>query len=158
MINMTELKSSFEKLGFKNVTSYINSGNLAFDSRSSESALGLRIEKSIKNDFGIDIQVMLRKQSTIADILANNPFDGEFESHKQMHVLFMKDEMPKERQKLLIEQNKPTEKFEVRGREIYALIKLGVADSLLGKGFIEKKLKVPITARNWRTVQKLAEL
>jgi uncharacterized protein (DUF1697 family) len=70
----------------------------------------------------------------------------------------MKDEMPKDKQKLLHEQNRSTEKFEVRGREIYALLKLGVADSLLGKGFIEKKLKVPITARNWRTVQKLVEL
>lgn len=158
MIKMTELKSSFEKLGLENVVTYINSGNIAFDSRESESKLLSQIEKTIEKDFGINIQVMVREQSMIAELIANNPFSGEFESHKEMHVLFMKDEMPKDKQKLLLEQNRSTEKFEVRGREIYALLKLGVADSLLGKGFIEKKLKVPITARNWRTVQKLAEL
>jgi uncharacterized protein (DUF1697 family) len=70
----------------------------------------------------------------------------------------MKDEMPKEKEELLIEKQTENERFEVRGREIYCHLRLGVADSLLGKGFIEKKLKVPITARNWRTVQKLAEL
>jgi uncharacterized protein (DUF1697 family) len=158
MIKMTELKSSFEKLGFKNVVSYINSGNLAFDSAMGEAKLVTAIEKVIEKDFGINIKVMVRNQDAIADVLRNNPFEGEFESHKEMHVLFMTDEMPVDKQKFLIEQNKSTEKFNVRGREIYALLKLGVAGSLLGKGFIEKKLKVPVTARNWRTVQKLIEL
>ena len=66
--------------------------------------------------------------------------------------------MPKEKEQQLLEKQTEDERFAVRGREIYCHLRLGVADSLLGKGFIERKLKVPVTARNWRTVQKLAEL
>lgn len=160
MIKMVELKASFEELGFRRVASYINSGNLAFDHADAggDSAIVTKIEQTITKNFDLDIQVMVRKQTAIKDVLANNPFDGEFESHKEMHVLFMKDKMPKEKHEQLLEYNKPNEKFAVRGREIYALLKLGVADSLLGKGLIEKKLKVPITGRNWRTVGKIADL
>jgi uncharacterized protein (DUF1697 family) len=168
MIKMTELKAAFEKIGLENVVTYINSGNLAFDSPlqrparskgiSVESTVVSKIESTIEKEFAKLIPVMVREQAAITDILANNPFKGQFESHKEMHVLFMKDEMPAEKQKQLLDQQTPDERFAVIGREIYCHLKLGVADSLLGKGFIDKKLKVSVTARNWRTVQKLAEL
>jgi len=116
------------------------------------------LEQAIEKYFKLPIQVMVRPQAAIEKILKNNPFDGEFESHKEMHVLFMKDKMPKEKEELLLEKQTPDERFAVHGREIYCLLRLGVADSLLGKGFIEKKLKVPITARNWRTIQTLVTL
>src|SRR5687768_7175448 len=161
MIRMSELRASFELLGLQNVVSYINSGNLAFDLKNlsgGDRAVAEKIEKAIKKDFDLNIQVMVREQASIADVLVNNPFNGKFESHKDMHVLFMKEEMPKDKQKELLEKNNENEKFAIRGREIYAHLSRGVADSLLGKGFIEKRLKVPITARNWRTVEKLVDL
>ena len=171
---MSELKWVFEELGFENVKTYINSGNVAFDAdqsrsrvRSPHGSKGLsklegtlthQIEQAIQDHFKLPIHVMVREQNAIEQLLRNNPFDGEFESHKEMHVLFMKDKMPKEKELQLLEKQTNDERFVVRGREIYCHLKLGVAESLLGKGFIEKKLKVPITARNWRTVQKLAIL
>ena len=160
MIKMAELKSSFEKLGFKNVVSYINSGNIAFDAtKSSEEKICSKIEKTIEKDFGKSIPVMIREQSSIQTILDNNPFHGSYETHKQMHVLFMKEKMPKEKWELLKAAETDLEKFAIHDREIYALLKAGVADSLiLGKGFLDKKLKVSFTGRNWRTVEKLAEL
>jgi len=167
MIKMEELRRTFEALQFENVVSYINSGNLAFDvssphvgkdSSPNEAKLIAKIESAVQNDFGKSIPVMIRDQPDIARILKNNPFDGKFESHKEMHVLFMKDEMPKVKQNQLLDQQTDNERFAVKGREIYCNLKLGVADSLLGKGFIDKKLKTPITGRNWQTVQKLAEL
>lgn len=169
MIKMEELRRTFEALKFENVVSYINSGNLAFDEKgrnptgrkganSVESRLINTIEQAIQDDFSKSIPVMIREQSDIERILNNNPFDGEFESHKEMHVLFMKDEMPQDKQEMLLAQQTADERFTIIGREIYCHLKLGVADSLLGKGFIDKKLKVSVTGRNWRTVQKLAEL
>src|SRR5688572_12389954 len=107
MIKMAELKTVFEKCGFKNVTTYINSGNLAFDvakkpavqkpARSKaesgstvESALISKLETAIEKEFGKQIPVMVREQAAITDIIAKNPFEGQFETHKEMHVLFMK--------------------------------------------------------------------
>src|SRR5688572_16722848 len=104
-ISMTELKLSFETLGFKNVVSYINSGNLAFDAaKTSEQKLILKLEKAIKDDFGMNVQVMVRERSAIEVVVAKDPFKGKYESHKEMHVLFMKEEMPDDKKKFLLEQ------------------------------------------------------
>lgn len=160
MIKMTELKAAFEGCGFENVVTYINSGNLAFDvaDDAEEGHLVSLIGQLIETNFGKQIPVMIREQAWIDQILANNPFEGEFESHKEMHVLFLREEMPAEKIDQLMAAAMPPERFAVTGREIYCHLPLGVADSLLGKGFIEKKLKVAVTGRNWRTVQKLAVL
>ena len=159
MIKMADLKAEFEKLGFKNVVSYINSGNLAFDcAKTGESKLIGKIETAVEKLCGRSVAVMIREQKDIERILSNNPFDGEYGSHKEMHVLFLKDEMPAEKRDLLTVSALPGERYAVKGREIYCHLPSGVADSLMTKGFFEKAPKVPTTARNWRTVEKLAEL
>lgn len=175
MVKMADLKAAFEECGFENVATYINSGNLAFDTEGAgrarvrgphvsngspgvESTIGVLIEQAIETTFNKQIPVMVREQTSISQILANNPFEGEFESHKEMHVLFLCEEMPAEMIERLLAAAPTGERFAVMGREIYCHLPLGVAASLLGKSFIEKKLRVAVTARNWRTVQKLAEL
>ena len=159
MIKMEELRKTFEALRFENVKTYINSGNIAFDTaESNEAGLVSKVESAIKSDFGRPFQVMIRQQKEIRKILDSNPFKGEFQSHKEMHVLFLKEKMPSEKQDQLLAAATSPERFAVIGREIYCHLPAGVAESLLGKGFIEKKLKVAVTARNWRTVEKLGEL
>ena|SRR5687768_955471 len=159
MIKMSDLKSAFEELGFKNVVTYINSGNLAFDTpKITETKLASKIEKAVENMAGKHVQVMVRDQASINDVLANNPFEGEYETHKQMHVLFLQDEIPRAKHEEVLGWQTESELIAIRGREIYALLLGGVAESLIGRGLLERKLKMPMTARNWRTVQKLAEL
>jgi uncharacterized protein (DUF1697 family) len=159
MIKMEELRKTFEALGFDNVVSYINSGNIAFDSRKvSEAKLVDKIEKAIEKDFGRPVSVMVREQKEIDVILKNNPFEGEYESHKEMHVLFLKAPVPNDRSTQIMEAAFEGERYSINGREIYCHLPSGVADSLLTKGFIDKKLKLVFTGRNWRTVQKLAEM
>jgi len=159
MLKMAELKATFESVGFTSIVTYINSGNLAFDTRrTSEAALVEKVEKGIEARFGKHVPVMVREQDEIKRILANNPYEGDYESHKEMHVLFLKEEIPREKTDQLLAAAPERERFSVKGREIYCHLPMGVADSLLGKSFIEKKLKVAVTARNWRTVERLAEL
>jgi uncharacterized protein (DUF1697 family) len=159
MMKMDALKAGFEGLGFENVRSYINSGNIAFDTRkTSEKKLADKIEAAVEARFGRAVAVVVREQKDIGRILDNNPFAGEYESHKEMHVLFLKESMPAEKAKLLTEAALEGERYEVRDTEIYAHLRTGVADSLLTKGFLDKKLKIVFTGRNWRTVEKLAEL
>lgn len=167
MIKMEELRALFEGLGFEKVVSYINSGNLAFDVRSphvskgssqtAEARLGAKIEAVVEKHVGKNVQVMVREQKDIERVLANNPFEGQYGSHKEMHVLFLKSELSKESVKWLSETAPTGERFAAEGREIYCHLPMGVADSYLGRGQFEK-LKVSVTARNWRTVEKLAVL
>jgi uncharacterized protein (DUF1697 family) len=156
---MEDLRKAFEGLGFENVKTYINSGNVAFDTKkTSEARLVDSIETAVEKMIGRQVAVMVREQKDIERILKNNPFDGQYESHKHMHVLFLKEKMPKEKEELLQAAALPGEKYVVLDREIYNLLPLGVAGSLLTKGFFEKKPRVSYTGRNWRTVEKLKDL
>src|SRR5512139_382557 len=115
MINMGELRAMFEALGFERVTSYINSGNLAFDSVSSprvssphvskgsahETSIVPLIEAAINKTFGKPVRVMIRTQSDIERILAGNPYEGEYASHKEMHVLFLHEELSADKAAML---------------------------------------------------------
>lgn len=159
MIKMEELRTIFEALGFKNVVSYINSGNLAFDTqRASDARLAAKIEAAVEKHVGKPVRVMVREQKDIQRVLANNTFEGQYGSHKEMHVLFLRSELGKEQLSWLAKTAPTGERFLSVGREIYCHLPMGVADSYLGRGQFEKKLEVSVTARNWRTVQKLAEL
>ena len=159
MIKMGPLRELLSGMGFDNVASYVNSGNLAFDTRKTDDdKLAERIHNEIEQKLGFDVSVMVRSVDEINNVIANNPYDGQFDSHKDLHVFFLKERMSAEQEKMLLEKNSDVEKISVKGREIYYLLKISIIDSVLGKGFIDKKLKVPATARNWRTVTKLAEL
>lgn len=112
----------------------------------------------IDKDFGKQLPVMVREQKEIPKIIAANPYAGEFESHKEMHVLFLREDIPKDKMQQLLDAAPDGERYYAIGRELYCHLPNGVIDSLLGRSFVEKKLKLAVTGRNWRTVEKLAEL
>lgn len=161
LMKMEDLRSVFESLGFENVKSYINSGNLAFDCAGPRvskgdtytSTLECLIEDAVESKFGRRVDIMVRPQAEIERILKNNPFEGKYESHKHMHVLFLKEPMPKDKEELLYASAFPGELYDVRNREIYNLLPNGVAGSLLTKGFFEKSPASPTpvaTGEPWR--------
>jgi uncharacterized protein (DUF1697 family) len=157
-IKMETLRETFAALQFENVQTYINSGNVIFETaETNDKKLAEQIENAIEKEFSLNIKVMVRTIDEIREIINNNPFDGQFENDKDLHVLFLDEEMPEEKRELLISNNSENEKFVVRGGEIFCHLKNGFASSLLGKDYIGKKLKVSATARNWRTVNKVLE-
>lgn len=158
-IKMETLREVCAALGLENVKTYINSGNVLFETaRADDKKLAAKIERAIEAEFSLKIKVMVRAASEIEKIIENNPFEGQFEREKDLHVLFLDEELPAEKRELLLANNNENEKFAVRGREIFCLLRVGVADSLLGKDYVGKKLKTPATARNWRTVNKILAL
>lgn len=159
MIKMETLRATLASLGFENVASYINSGNLAFDTaKTDDGKLAQKIHDAIEAEFGFDISVMVRSIAEIEEVVAWNPFDGQFENDKDVHVFFLKDELTGEQHALMLGQATENEMYAVIDRHVISMLKISIFDSSVGKGFIDKKLKVAATARNWRTVKKLAEL
>lgn len=165
MVSMQELRRTFEALGFSRVATYINSGNLAFDCvmqngecGTDEDHLTSIIEGGVDRDLGKRIPVIIREQWQIGKVIERNPFAGEISDHKHMHVLFLRNELQPEKQRQVLELSTADERFAIRGREIYCHLKHGAAASVLGKSVIDKKLKILYTARNWRTVERLASL
>ena len=158
-IQMERLRQICGGLGFENVKTYINSGNMIFETaKTDDKKLAARIEKAIATEFGLNIKTMVRTLAEIEEIVKNNPFDGQFENDKDLHVFFLDEELPEEKRELLLSNNNENEMFAVLRREIYCLLRVSVLDSLMGKDYIGKKLKVSATARNWRTVNKILEI
>ena len=157
-IKMETLREMCAALGYKNVETYINSGNVIFETaQTGDEKLAAEIERAIQSKFSLEIKVMTRTIDEIEDIIENNPFDGQFENEKALHVLFLNEELPADKRELLLSNNSENEKFAVRNREIFCFLRGGFSGSLLGKDFIGKKLRVSATARNWRTVNKILE-
>ena len=158
IIKMEELRKVFSSLGFANVKTYIQSGNVVFETdETGERELTATIEKAVEINF-FKTPVMIRSINEIKEAVANNPFaDEEFED-KLFHLVFLAEKLSDEKAEMLLSNNRESEKFAVRNREVYCLLQNGVTDSLLGKKYIDNKLKVAATARNWRTVNKILEL
>ena len=159
MIKMETLRKALEGLGYGNVKSYVNSGNLVFDTRKTDDGkLAKAIRAAIQKEFGFDISVMVRSMDEIGKIVADNPYDGQFDNHKYFYVFFLDRELSKEEKKLLTEQANENEMITIDGRTIYYLLRISILDSALGKGFLDRKLKIPATGRNWRTITTVAAM
>ncbi|MBA2334194.1 MAG: DUF1697 domain-containing protein [Blastocatellia bacterium] len=159
MIKMVTLRAAFAALGFENVKTYINSGNIVFETaKTADAKLAKKIHDAIERDFGFDISVMIRSMREIAEIVKNNPFEGQFNNDKDLHALFLNEPLTAKQAEMLMAQGTDAERFYIANRHILCLLTISVLDSIVGKGFIDRKLKVATTARNWRTVKKIAEL
>lgn len=157
-VKMETLREVCAMIGFENVKTYINSGNIIFETKKTDDKkLAEKLGEAIEKEFGLKIKVIVRTTKEIEEIVKNNPFEGQFENDKDLHVFFLDEEMPTEKAELLLSNTNENEQYFVRGQQIFCLLKIGVSDSLMGKDYIAKKLKVASTARNWRTVNKVLE-
>jgi uncharacterized protein (DUF1697 family) len=156
-IKMEDLTELYASLGFKNVRSYIQSGNIIFDSPD-PNALNLihQIEEKIGNAFGFDVVVLIRIRNEIEKLVKNNPF-AEKDKNK-LYVTFLSDTPAKSTLSELSKVKSKPEDFLITGREIYLFCPNGYGRSKVTNNFFEKKLKLPATTRNWKTVNKLLEL
>ncbi|MEK4999025.1 MULTISPECIES: DUF1697 domain-containing protein [unclassified Paenibacillus] len=160
IIKMLDLKAMFQALGFANVRTYIQSGNVVFESdEGSVSLLSGVIERQIHEVFGFEVSVIIRTLAEMENVIANDPFQlSEPEEFKRWYVTFLSAEPSVEAlDKLRTYENGP-DKVRFDGREMYILYEVSVSQSSLFKVPFDKILGMPITARNWNTVNKLVAI
>lgn len=152
IVKMERLRALFEELGFSKVETFINSGNVIFESSSkSEEALRKKIEKQLEQALGYEVETFLRADAELAKIAAES---GNAE--KGMFVVFLTETPLASLQEKLL--NTPTEvdRFAFRGREIYWNCSVNFSDSKFSGARLEKMLGVRATVRGANTVRKLA--
>jgi uncharacterized protein (DUF1697 family) len=155
-IKMAELKALFERLGFSRVQTYINSGNVLFESQENEETLLSQIENEIENTFRLSIRVVLRTYNQLVGIIASCQYREDVAPDgKNVNIGFM-NEVPTQEAIDRVSIYKDIDDFQVIGREIHLLFHQSVADSKLAKNL--QKLSGTVTIRNWNTVNKLALL
>ena len=159
-IKMAELKSQYEKLGFTNVKSYIQSGNILFSppKNSSKASLKKAIEETILQHYGFDVDVQIKTQDDWKAIVENCPFPITEETKTKLHLSFLSKAPSKNKIELLYEQVKVPEKLVIDKDIIYLYCPNGYGRSKLTNTVIESKLGVKATTRNWQTIEALQNL
>ncbi len=156
-VPMAELREVLTTSELENVQTYIQSGNVIFQS-SEENKVKLEaiINKAINAHFGFDVPVLVRSKEEIKAILDDCPFPEE---KKVVSYFIMLSETPKK--DLIDETSKqilPNEEFVITNNCVYIFYALGAGKAKLGINWFEKKLKVKATARNYRTMAKLIDM
>ncbi|MGH2574654.1 MAG: DUF1697 domain-containing protein [Ignavibacteria bacterium] len=160
LIKMEDLKKIFLSMGFKNVQTYIQSGNVVFDTSGlNHDVLHKRIEKELNKSLGYGVVTILRTITEIERIINNNPFKKEKIEGETKFYVTMLAEKPTSKQKKELESFKDNvDKFKIINREVYILCYKGYGKSVFSNNFIEKKLGMPATSRNWNTINKILKV
>jgi uncharacterized protein (DUF1697 family) len=140
-IKMVDLKDIFESLSYKNVKTYIQSGNVIFDYDCTDTIIiASQIEKRINEVFGFEVKIIIRTDNELRDIFNNNPFvkQSNIEIDK-LYVTLMLD-MPEPSTVLSLDIKKDeNDKFTIISREIYLCCPNGYGRTKLNNAMFEKK-------------------
>jgi uncharacterized protein (DUF1697 family) len=157
-IAMADLRTLFEALGAEDVTTYVQSGNVVFRTRTARAQLAGQIEQRIARELGLEIRVLLRTSAELAKLAAGNPFAKAQSDPLKLHVTFLADKPAASRVRALDTTAFEPDTFRITGRDVYLHTPNGYGRSKLSNAYFEKQLGVAATTRNWKTVTKLAEL
>ena len=158
-ITMTDLKKLFEVSGFTNVQTYIQSGNVIFESQNSNTkAIKNQIEKKVKEKYKFDVEVFITSNNELKNILRKNPFIKKKKDAERFYVTFLSEKPDSVNISKLNETNYLPEEYIIDGNVIYLYFPNGYGKAKLNNNLFENKLKVPATTRNWKTVNMLFEL
>lgn len=157
---MEDLRKMLDGIGYKNIQTYIQSGNVIFQSKESDREI---IQQSIKNGieekFGFDVPVIVKDLDGLKKTIKQNPFiKDKSKDVSYLHITFL-SEVPdgKNANKLKELDFKPVE-FHISEDAVYLYCPESYSSSKLTNGFIESRLKVTATTRNLKTAFKLIEI
>ncbi|MGZ4904829.1 MAG: DUF1697 domain-containing protein [Halobacteriota archaeon] len=156
-VHMADLKRAVEEMGFGNVSTYLQSGNVIFNCRHAQTAkLAMHIQEKLSETFGFTINVIIRTQEEIEKIIETNPLvDSADVARDKLYVTFLADEPDKTAASKLDLTPGTDEKFAIVGSEVYLYCPNGYARTKLNNAAFEKKLRTVATTRNWKTINKL---
>ena len=156
-VPMAQLREVLTQAGFGHVRTYIQSGNALVDTDLSVKEVQTHMHDLIKQHIGADLTVIARTASQLKKILDENPFKSGHDMSRVFFVLFEKSPAAKKVKELLANDYSP-EKLVITKNAAYMYIPGDYGRGILSGGFLEKKLEVPATMRNFNTTSKLIEM
>lgn len=157
ILKMDALREMYENLGFSSVSTYVQSGNVIFKtSETDPQILATQISTQIKTTVGFDVPVLVLTLDQLAKTIQENRFLNETEKDPAFfHITFLAEKPTEINLQIFTEKKSPTEAFHYVDTRFYLYCPLGYGQTKLTNNFIESKLKVAATTRNWRTLNEL---
>jgi uncharacterized protein (DUF1697 family) len=159
-VKMEQLRKVISDAGFFNVKTYIQSGNLLFDTDETEPVkLQVLIENLIETSFGFRTDVILRRLADI-EVIVNSPFFSQLKSEdeKKYYITFLKTAYPTSIDLPLFSKNKDVEIYRYDGMEMFSVCTSHKGVFGFPNAIIEKITGTPATTRNPLTLKKILEL
>jgi uncharacterized protein (DUF1697 family) len=156
-VAMPELRALLADAGFEDVATYIQSGNIVLRSEKSAARLRTELEQLIEDRFGFAVPVILRSRKQLDSVIAANPFPDPADP-RLLHVVFLDKAPAAEAIKKLSESATGSDEVKSVGKQLYLSTPDGFGRSQLAAALAKDPAGITGTARNWRTVLKLAEM
>lgn len=158
-VPMAGLRALAEELGWRDVATYIQSGNLVFTAAGKAPALEVRLEQALAKHFGFEVPTLVRSAREWEALVAANPLPEQAEADPAHLLLGLAKAKPrKEALAELRARAQGKERVELVGGALWLHYADGVARSKLSPAVLDRCVGSPVTARNWRTVLELANL
>ena len=156
VVKMDTLRKLFEEIGLSHVETFIQSGNVIFDSSARKAAtLESKIERQLEQALGYEVITFVRTLPELADVAQLDPFQGaDTVPEATLYVAFLKEVPDKEARRKLLSLQTEYDDFHVHQREAYWLRRQREG-SVFSGAFLEKALSAPATMRNLTTVRKI---
>jgi uncharacterized protein (DUF1697 family) len=154
IIKMADLKKMFEAAGLENVQTYIQSGNVIFESDEDADNFTKQIERQLENAAKYKIHIFVRTVREVQAIAEKAPFTAK--EGEMAYVTFLDKKPDKKSQQELLSFQSEADDFAFKGRELYNL-RRDREKSIFTGNFVEKILKMPATTRNLTTITKIVE-
>jgi uncharacterized protein (DUF1697 family) len=154
---MADLRELLEGLGYDDVRTHLQSGNVVLRATGSAGALKKKVEAALATRFGFDVDVVVRTKAQLDKVIAASPFDGRANDNARYLVVFLEKAPPAAWRRSIDAGDYGPDEVAVHGKEIYLWLPKGVQNSKLARAATGKGVGAA-TARNWNVVTKLAEL
>jgi len=157
-VKMDALRNAFEELGLADVSTFIASGNVRFETKArSLAALEGKIESHLQSVFGFEIDTFIRTEAELAAIATHEAFDAKLLAGAKTHVVgFMRSPPDDSAQRALAAFEGDADRFVLHGRELHWASGFKQSESTFSNASFERALKLRATFRSITTVRKLA--
>jgi len=154
------LRHLVEELGLQKVQTYVQSGNVLFESDESDTSnLAGQIEMQITKTLGMMVPVLVRSAADFGCILKTNPFvSGRQEDPGQLYVTFLHQLPDLALAAMLQPPAGEMDEFAIIGQEVFLFCPNGYGRTKLSNNWFERKLNQVATTRNWKTVNTLYQM
>lgn len=151
---MSYLVSILEIAGFKNVQTFIQSGNILLDTDEDKQKTAEIIHDVILDKIGADLSVIIKTKQAFTLAIQENPFDETYD-YLRIHLVFSNEMFDEEKLKMISETDFGDEKFAVGSECLYMYLPRDAKKKRLNNNFLEKKLGVICTMRKLNVIEKL---